>query len=87
MSHKPGQVLEQIFAHPLVMNIKWRDVTHLLESMGAQTEVVHGGREKVRLNGCEHTFHIPHGRTLDSKEQLLALRRFLQEAGAAPSAG
>lgn len=81
MSHKHDHVLEQLFAHPMSMNIKWREVTSLLESLGGEVEVVHGGREKVRLNGREHTFHIPHSGVLDSKDELTAMRHFLESAG------
>jgi hypothetical protein len=66
------------------MNIKWRDVTHMLEALGAELEVVHGGREKVRLRGREQTFHIPHSKVVDSKDEIVQLRRFLSEVGLAP---
>ncbi len=84
MSQKPDAVLKQIFSHPVPMNMKWRDVTHMLEAMGAELEVVHGGREKVRLRGREHTFHIPHGKVVDSKDEILQLRRFLTDVGITP---
>lgn len=84
MSHKPEKTLQQLFGHPMSMNIHWKDVVHLLEHVGASVEVVHGGREKVTLNGHEHTFHIPHSKTLDSKDEVVALRKFLDQAGVRP---
>lgn len=84
MSQKPEAVLRQIFGHPLPMNLRWRDVVHMFESLGAELEVVHGGREKVRLNGREQTFHIPHGKMLDSRDEIVQIRRFLAEAGFEP---
>lgn len=84
MSRKPDQVLRQLFAHPIPMNIKWRDVTHLLESLGADLDVVHGGRQKVRLNGHEHTFHIPHGKMIDSKDEVVQIKHFLEALGVTP---
>ncbi|MCA9291363.1 MAG: hypothetical protein KDA25_09555 [Phycisphaerales bacterium] len=86
MSHH-AQTLAHLFAHPMSMNVKWRDVVGLFESLGAQTEVVHGGREKVRLNGVEHTFHIPHGKTIDARDEIMQIRHFLEQAGAAPASG
>ncbi|MDX9910306.1 MAG: hypothetical protein RBS39_00600 [Phycisphaerales bacterium] len=81
MSHKPERTLDALFAHPIPMNIHWNDVTHLLTHLGAEVEVVQGGREKVRLNGQERTFHIPHSRVLDSKDEVVALRHFLESCG------
>lgn len=81
MSRKPDHVLRQIFSHPIPMNIKWRDVTHMFESLGAELHVVHGGREKIRLNGKEHTFHIPHGNVIDSKDEVVGIKHFLESAG------
>lgn len=84
MSSKHRRTLEQVFAHPLCMNLKWSDVVKMLESLGASVEVVHGGREKVILNGLEETFHIPHGKTLNSRDELMQLRHYLERAGFAP---
>ncbi|VAX39345.1 hypothetical protein MNBD_PLANCTO03-132 [hydrothermal vent metagenome] len=81
MSRKTDLVLRQIFSHPIPMNIKWRDIIHLFKSLGAELEVVHGGREKIRLNGQEHTFHIPHGSVLDSKDEIVQIKHFLESAG------
>lgn len=80
MSHH-DKTLKALFAHPISANIHWRDVVHLFESLGAEVEVVHGGREKVRLNGQEHTFHIPHGKALDSKDEVMQIRHFLERCG------
>lgn len=77
--------LQHLFAHPLHMNTKWKDVVHLFEALGAEVEVVQGGREKVRLNGQEATFHIPHSRILDSKDEVVQIRHFLERCGIDPS--
>ncbi len=81
MTSRHDRTLEQLLQHPMVMNIKWRDVVHMFEAMGATTEVVHGGRQKVSLNGQEHSFHIPHGKTLNSRDELMEIRHFLERAG------
>lgn len=84
MSNKHRRTLDQVFQHPLCMNLKWTDVVKMLESLGASVEVVHGGREKVTLHGLEETFHIPHGNTLNSRDELMQIRHFLERAGCAP---
>ncbi len=84
MSHKDERILEQLFHHPMNMNLKWMQVVHLFKSLGATVEIVHGGREKVALNGQEETFHIPHGKALGSKDQIVAIRHFLERAGYGP---
>lgn len=86
MSTKHERTHEAIFAHPISMNLHWRDVEHLLESLGGVLEPAHGGRVKVHLNGEEHTFHVPHTKTLSSREEVVQLRHFLERAGAAPAA-
>lgn len=77
-------MLKSLFADPINFNIKWMEVVHPLGSLGAHVEVVHGYREKVKLNGKEHTIHIPHPRILDSREEAMQVRRFLTEAGFVP---
>jgi len=84
MSHKHERTLQQVFAHPISMNIKWNDVVHLFESLGASVEPAHGGREKVKLNGKEMTFHVPHGKAIDSKEEIMQIRHFLESCGIRP---
>jgi hypothetical protein len=83
MSHKPDRTLRQVFQHPIAVNIKWRDIVHLLESLGAEVETI-GGHESVRLNGEEQTFRIPHGKTLDNKDHVVQIRHFLERAGVKP---
>ena len=85
MSHSPDRTLHEIFAHPINMNIHWKDVVRLFESLGGEVEVVHGGREKVSLNGCEFTFHIPHGKTINTRDEVMQIRHFLEQAGAGPT--
>jgi len=84
MSHKADRTLGQLFAHPVSMNIHWKDVIKLFTSLGAEVEVVQGGREKVRLNGEEETFHIPHGKVLNSRDEVTQIRHFLERCGVGP---
>ena len=84
MSHKPDRVLRQIFQHPMVLSIKWSDVVHMFEAFGAEVEVVHGTRERVKLNGQQKMFRIPHGRAIDDRNELTEIRHFLERAGITP---
>lgn len=84
MSHDHTRTLRQIFAHPVSMNIKWKDVVHMFESLGGRVEPAHGGRETVHLNGRQMTFHVPHGKAIDSKDEVVQIRRFLESAGIRP---
>lgn len=84
MSHHHERTLQQIFQHPIAMNLRWAEVVHLIESIGGTVEPGHGGREKVRLNGKEASFHVPHGKTIDSKDEVMQLRHFLESCGVAP---
>lgn len=85
MSHNAQRTLSEIFSHPINMNIHWKDVVHLFESLGGEVEVVHGGREKVKLNDHEFTFHIPHGKTIGSRDEVMQIRHFLEQAGMGPT--
>lgn len=84
VSHDHHQTLRQIFSHPISMNIKWKEVVHLFESLGGRVEPAHGGRETVHLNGKQMTFHVPHGKTIDSKNEVMQIKKFLESAGVAP---
>lgn len=81
MSHNHERTLAQVFQHPIAMNVKWNEIVHLFQSLGGTVESAHGGREKVKLNNQEMTFHVPHSRTLDSKEEMMAVRHFLERCG------
>jgi hypothetical protein len=83
MSHHQ-RTLEHIFAHPVSTNIRWNDVVHLVQHLGGLVEPAHGGREKVTLNGVERTFHVPHSKSIESKDEVVQLRHFLESAGVKP---
>jgi hypothetical protein len=85
VSHRHfDRLIEQIFAHPVSMNIHWKDVVRLVESLGGVVEPAHGGREKVKLNGQEWTFHVPHAKSIESKDEVMQLRHLLERAGVKP---
>jgi hypothetical protein len=78
------RTLDQLFAHPIPMNIRWGDVEKLFLALGGTIEPAHGGREKVKLNGKEMTFHVPHGKSIDSKDEVVQIRHFLESCGIRP---
>lgn len=84
MSHKHERVLEALFAHPIAMNLKWNEVEHLFDHLGAEVRH-HGGRATVTLNDEEMTFHVPHTKTISSKDEVMQIRHFLEKAGVTPA--
>lgn len=90
LRRKDSRTLQKVFAHPMSMNIRWRDVESMLTDLGAAVEPC--GRKKrhnasgvrVTLNGASHVFHnhaLHDTNQLRAKEEILAIRRMLQEAG------
>lgn len=85
MSNKHHKVLEQIFSHPISMNIDWKDIEHLLESLGGELDTTHHSHVKVHLAGKSFSFNKPRHSKLEDKNELLALQHFLKDAGFAPA--
>ena len=75
------RILAMLFTHPLSHNIEWRDVIHLLQSIGTTAE---GGHDTlhVTVNGKTVVLHGAHHKTLD-QNQVMQLRHFLRAAGIA----
>lgn len=84
MSHNHESTLRQIFSHPIPMNIKWKDVVHMFQSLGGTVEPAHGGRETFHLNGKQMTFHVPHDKAIDSKDEVVQIKHFLESCGVKP---
>ncbi len=82
MNHKHRTILHSLFSHPVSGNIDPRNVHSALEEIGA--EVGHGGHGQVviKLNGHTHGFHD--SRHALSREEVAALRKFLESAGVDP---
>ena len=82
MSHKHRHVLQALFAHPVSSNIDPRQVFAMIEALGG--ELGHGGHGQmvVKLNGHTHGFHDT--RHTFSKEEVAAVRKFLELAGIGP---
>lgn len=82
MNHKHRATLQSLFAHPISANIDPRQVFAVIESLGG--EVSHGGHGHVvvTLNGHTHGFHDT--RHSFSKDEVVAVRKFLELAGVGP---
>lgn len=84
MNHRHRKVLHALFAHPVSSNIDPKAVQAVLEHLGAEVEHTGTGRIGVKLNGHTHAFHDT--RHSLSKEEVVAIRSFLAEAGVDPAA-
>jgi hypothetical protein len=82
MNHKQRHTLHALFAHPVSANIDPRLAFSIVETLGG--EVTHGGHGQIvlRLNGHTHGFHG--SRHALSKDEVVALRKFLEAAGIDP---
>lgn len=84
MNHRHRKVLHALFAHPVSANIDPKHVQSVFEELGAEVDHTGTGRIGVKLNGHSHAFHDTHHSL--SKEEVVALRNFLTEAGVNPAA-
>jgi hypothetical protein len=81
---KHRRTLQELFAHPISMNIDFWKVANLFEDLGAEIDETGKGHLKVKLNGQEMSFPIPHKKNIDSKHEVVAIRDFLESAGVTP---
>lgn len=83
MNHKHRAVLHALFAHPISSNIDPKLVKAMLEDIGA--DISHGGHGHliVKLSGHTHGLHDNHHNF--SKDDVVAMRKFLVEAGVDPA--
>ena len=72
---------EAVFRHPVAHNLEWHDVRSLLDALADVTEG-HNGALQVTRNGRTVTVHAPKHKDV-AGEDLLAIRRFLEESGEA----
>lgn len=79
MNHKHKKVLEAIFAHPTSGNIDFKEVVHVLESLGAEVTNKSGNRIGVTLNG--HTVALTHAHHDVAKEEIMQIKKFLISCG------
>lgn len=82
MNHQHRKVLHAIFTHPVSANISFKDVTHVLEALGAEIDNRSGRRVGVKLRGHAAAFsHAQHSLPTDEVAQI---GRFLETCGISP---
>ena len=78
------KTLQAIFEKPVRANISWVDIESLLFACGAEVSEGRGSRVRVALHGVRAVFHRPHPRKEADRGTVVAVRRFLAEAGVEP---
>ena len=71
---------EAIFRHPAAHNLEWHDVRSLLAALADVSEE-HNGTLRVTRNGHVVILHAPKHKDVATVEDLLAIRRFLEQSG------
>ncbi len=71
---------EAIFRHPAAQNLEWHDVRSLLAALADVTEG-HNGSIHATRNAQTVTLHAPKHKDVATVEDLLAIRRFLEQSG------
>lgn len=82
MNHRHRKVLHALFAHPISSNIDFKEVVHVLESLGAEVDNKAGNRIGVKLNG--HSAAFSHAHHSLPKDEVMQVRHFLQTCGIKP---
>jgi hypothetical protein len=80
--HRAGshqRTLGLLFEHPLNHNIEWREVVHLLESLGTAVDGTHDSLH-VTVNNKSVVLHRPKHKDL-VEEDIVQIRHFLLGAG------
>lgn len=84
LSAKHRKTLEAVFADPVRANIHWADIERLLVACGADITEGRGSRVRIALKGVRAVFHCPHPGKETDRGAVVAMRRFLTEAGVLP---
>ncbi len=82
MNHHHRKTLHALFAHPVSANIDFRKVMHVFEELGAEIENSAGNRVKIKLDN--HTAAFTHAQHSLPKEEVIELRKFLEQCGVTP---
>ena len=62
-------------------SIPWSEIEGLLTHLGAELSEGRGSRVRIALNGVRAVFHRPHPEKETDRGAVVAMRRFLTEAG------
>jgi hypothetical protein len=82
MNHHSRKILHAIFARPVSANLDPRAVLHVFEELGA--EVSRGGHGQVKISFAGRTRGFPEVRHSLPKDEVLEMRRLLQDGGVDP---
>ncbi len=83
LNGKHETTLRTIFQHPVSHNLDWRHLVRLLSALGTVEERPNG-RLTARINDQEAVLHRPRHKDLNSVEEVMQVRHFLERAGVAP---
>ena len=81
---KHRRTLRTVFETPVRANIPWANIESLLVACGADVSEGRGSRVRIALNDVRAVFHRPHPRKETDRGAVVAMRRFLTEAGVEP---
>ena len=84
VSSRHRATLAAVFATPTRADIRWSDVERMIVAFGGDLEERAGSRVLIRLHERRAVFHRPHPKPDTDKGAVVALRRFLTEAGVTP---
>ena len=82
MNHKHRGTLHALFAHPVSANIDPKAVHAVIEELGG--EISHGGHGQIVIKLNKHTHGFHDSRHALAKEEVVAIRKFLETAGIDP---
>ncbi len=78
------QTLNQIYQHPISLNLEWKKVQHLIEHLGGTVEETKHGRIKIELKGKITSVAKPKTKDLSDREEVVTIRHFLDSCGVKP---
>lgn len=81
MNKKQSVTLQSIFTEPTRSDIEWVAIESLFTHLGAEISQGKGSRVRINLNGVKAVFHRPHPQKETNKGAVVAVRRFLENAG------
>jgi hypothetical protein len=76
---------QTLFQHPISHNLEWHAVHSLLGRLGQVTEEPNG-HLKVTRNGQVLVLHQPRTKDVSEKEEIMALRHFIERSEPVPPA-
>jgi hypothetical protein len=79
VNHHQRKILQAIFAHPVNANLEMKDITTVLNGLGADIDPKTKSRIGVKLHGNETILHLANHTLL--KAEVMQVRKFLESCG------